>query len=82
MSNIRRCHQLTRILRICQYISNLRFGATLEDLARLDLGCSEKTLRRDLKALFDVGYVTKRINQMDQAVWTWSPAQRPIHAND
>ena len=81
-SNARRCHQLTRILRICQYISAQKWGATLEDLGLvLELDCSEKTLRRDLQALEDVGYVIRRTNHSGQAMWVWSQVHKPIRGN-
>ncbi len=81
-SNARRCHQLTRILRICQYVSGLRFGATLEDLAELGLDCSERTTRRDLAALEAVGYLVRKVDRFTgQPVWLWSEKHKPIRDN-
>lgn len=82
MSNARRCHQLRRILRICQYISSQKWGATLEDLFLvLELDCSEKTLRRDLQALEDVGYLIRKKNHANQAMWVWPIIHKPIREN-
>lgn len=81
-SNDRRCHQLKRILRICQYCSAQKWGATLEDLILvLELDCSERTLRRDLQALEDVGYLQRKKNHAGQAMWVWSQVHKPIRGS-
>lgn len=61
----KRLRQLERVLLIIELLSPLRYGATLGELTRdvgdaLDADYCERTIRRDLKALEEMGFVEVR----------------------
>lgn len=71
---VSRGRQLYRGLALCLHLQELRYGATLEELAfRLQDQCCERTVRRDLAVLEALGCIKTALRPDGKVVWSWVP---------
>lgn len=71
---VSRGRQLYRGLAICLHLQQLRYGATLEELAKkLEAQCCQRTVRRDLEALEALGCIKMALRPDGKVVWSWIP---------
>lgn len=71
---VSRGRQLYRGLAICLHLQQLRYGATLKELAKkLEAQCCQRTVRRDLEALEALGCIKMALRPDGKVVWSWIP---------